>query len=529
MLKQQQTLREPISYKGIGLHTGKPVTMTFRPSDINTGIRFVRLDLPNRPSIQADIDHVFDVSRGTTLGDGDVRVSTVEHVLSALAGLQIDNLIAELDSEEAPVGDGSALPIVDVLLTAGLQEQDSPKDYLIIEDTISYSDKDRGVDIVVLPSDDYRITFMIDYKNPALGTQYTSMYSLEEEFVQDYAPARTFGFLSEVEALREEGLIQGGSLENAIVVADKEVDDKELTYFKKLFGIQERVFVGENGIINNVTLRYENEFVRHKTLDLIGDLFLLGVPLQAHVLAARSGHAANVELVKQGHAISDGRSKDYGRALQNAQVAAMGKKLGVWGRQAKTRTAARRKPPSVPRPSAPKRVASTSAAPASASPGPTVAPPDYRGPVVADLYGMEYHLPNASFAKSIRPGRKIVYRTIEQAERAGKQPNPYSFPHRVKELKATAAKSVGKDPKTIVAEAKKAHEESLALIRKARQFSGSRREESNRCWKQASRILSTALDRLTPIADASPNDREIQQLAEAMTMNLYSCNKYQTL
>lgn len=299
MLKQQRTIEKPASYNGVGLHTGKRVTITFRPAPINTGIQFVRLDLPNRPSIQADIDHVTDVSRGTTLGDGQARVCTVEHVLSALAGMQIDNLLVELDSEEAPVGDGSALPFVDALLKAGLQEQDSPKDYLTIEETISYSDKERGVDIVVLPSDEFRITFMIDYKNPALGTQYTSMYSLEEEFVSEYASARTFGFLSEVEALREQGLIRGGSLDNAIVIVDKEVDQKELAYFRELFGIKEPVFIGENGTINNAKLRYENEFVRHKTLDLIGDLFLLGVPLQAHVLAARSGHAANVELVKE--------------------------------------------------------------------------------------------------------------------------------------------------------------------------------------------------------------------------------------
>jgi UDP-3-O-[3-hydroxymyristoyl] N-acetylglucosamine deacetylase/3-hydroxyacyl-[acyl-carrier-protein] dehydratase len=255
--------------------------------------------LPDQPSIQADIDHVIDVSRGTTLGDGDVRVQTVEHVLSALAGMQIDNAIVELDSEEAPMGDGSALPVVEVLLKAGTVEQDSPRDYLVIEETFSYSDKERGVDIVVLPSDDYRITYMIDYKNPALGTQYTSMYSLEEEFVKEYAGARTFGFLSEVEALKEEGLIKGGSLDNAVIIVDKDVDDKELEYFQNLFGIKKKVFVGENGTINNVKLRFENEFVRHKTLDLIGDLFLLGVPLQAHILAARSGHAANVELVKE--------------------------------------------------------------------------------------------------------------------------------------------------------------------------------------------------------------------------------------
>lgn len=299
MLKQQQTIQKPVSFKGIGLHTGKQVTMTFKSSEINTGIRFVRMDLPNQPSIPADIDHVIDVSRGTTLGDGDVRVITVEHVLSALAGMQIDNIIVELDSEEAPVGDGSALPVVETLLKAGLQEQDSPKDFLIIEETISYTDKERGIDIVVLPSDDYRITYMIDYQNPVLGTQYTSMYSLEEEFVKEYAGARTFGFLSEVEALKEEGLIKGGNIDNAVIVVDKEVDEEKLDYFKKLFGIQKRVFVGKNGTINNVKLRYENEFVRHKTLDLIGDLFLLGVPLQAHILAARSGHAANVELVKE--------------------------------------------------------------------------------------------------------------------------------------------------------------------------------------------------------------------------------------
>ncbi len=299
MVTQQQTIEKPVSYQGVGLHSGKPVVMRFCPAGINTGIQFARVDLPDHPRIQADIDHVVDVSRGTNLGNGQFRVSTVEHVLSALAGLQIDNIIVELDSEEAPMGDGSALPVVEVLLSAGIVEQDSPKDYLVVEETISYSDKERGVDIVVLPSDAFRITYMIDYRNPALGTQYTSMYSLDEEFIKEYAPARTFGFLSEVEFLREKGLIQGGNLKNAIVIVDKEVDEKELTYFKKLFAIEDRVFAGKNGTMNNVKLRFENEFVRHKTLDLIGDLYLLGVPLQAHVLAARSGHAANVELVKK--------------------------------------------------------------------------------------------------------------------------------------------------------------------------------------------------------------------------------------
>lgn len=298
MLKKQRTIKGPVSYVGIGLHTGNMTKITFKPAPVNSRIRFVRTDLPQRSEILADIENVVDTARGTTLGQGGVRVHTVEHVLAALAGLEIDNLIIELDSDETPVGDGSAAPFVEVLLKAGFVEQGLQKNYLVLEEPIAHSEKENGVDIVVLPSDGFRATFLIDYKNPALGAQYTSMNSLGEEFIREYAPARTFGFLSEIKTLKEQGLIKGGSLDNAVVIVDREMGRKEVEYLKKLFDLDEEALLDSNGILNGKGLRFENEPCRHKVLDLIGDLFLLGAPLKAHVLATRSGHAANIELVK---------------------------------------------------------------------------------------------------------------------------------------------------------------------------------------------------------------------------------------
>jgi UDP-3-O-[3-hydroxymyristoyl] N-acetylglucosamine deacetylase/3-hydroxyacyl-[acyl-carrier-protein] dehydratase len=273
--------------------------MTFKPAPPDTGIRFVRSDLPEKPSVIADIDHVVDISRGTTLQDGEAKVHTVEHVLAAFAGLQLDNVLVELDNSEPPVGDGSSKPYVDKLLEAGIEAQDVDKTYLEIDTPMSYSEKDRGVDLVVTPSDDLRITFMIDYKNPALGTQYTTLQSLEEEFVDEFAAARTFCFLSEVEMLRDNGLIKGGSLDNAVVIYDSDRGQVEVDRIRRALDIKGEAFVGETGIINDVPLRFYNEPVRHKTLDLLGDLFLIGVPFKGHVLAARSGHKANVELARR--------------------------------------------------------------------------------------------------------------------------------------------------------------------------------------------------------------------------------------
>jgi len=299
MFEKQRTIKQQISLSGVGLHTGNNCTMTFKPAPPDHGIRFVRTDLPDSPGVIADIDHVVDISRGTTLQDGEAKVYTVEHVLAAFAGLQIDNMIVELDNNEPPVGDGSAKPYVDKLLEAGIEDQDKDKIYLEIDSPMAYSESDRGVDLVVTPSDDLRITFMIDYKNPALGTQYTSLVDLEKEFVDEFAPARTFCFLSEIEMLKEKGLIKGGGLDNAIIIYDSDLGQVEVDRIHKALDLKERAFVGETGIINDVPLRFYNEPVRHKTLDLLGDLFLIGVPFKGHVLAARSGHKANVALAKK--------------------------------------------------------------------------------------------------------------------------------------------------------------------------------------------------------------------------------------
>ena len=299
MLINQRTIKKPVSLSGIGLHTGNKTTITFKPADPNTGIRFIRTDVTQSTEIPADIEHVVDNFRDTTLGIGDIHIRQVEHVLAAVYGLEIDNIIITVDSNEPPVGDGSAIPFVAILQKTGFVEQNSPKDYLEIKETITYSDREKGIDMVVFPSDELRITFMVDYQNPALGTQYTSMYSLSDEFVKEFSPARTFCFLHEVEELHDQGLIQGGNLDNGIVIVDRQLGKEELKRLAKRFGFNEDVVLGTNGILGGRKLRFYNEPVRHKTLDLIGDLALLGVPLKAHVMAARSGHAVHVELVKK--------------------------------------------------------------------------------------------------------------------------------------------------------------------------------------------------------------------------------------
>lgn len=299
MLVQQRTIKKPVSYSGIGLHTGNSCTMTFKPAPENFGIRFVRTDLGGSPQIPADIDHVVDISRGTTLAVGEAKVHTVEHVLAAVAGLQIDNLIIELDTNEPPVGDGSAKPYVDALLEAEFEMQGAPKDYLIIDQTVLYQDPENGVEIVALPLDDYRVTVMIDYKNPALGSQHSGLFDLEKEFVSEFAPARTFCFLHEVESLYDQGLVRGGNLDNAIVIVDGDVNDAELRRIFDKVGIAESVVLGTNGILNDKELRFKNEPARHKVLDMIGDLALVGAPMKAQILAARPGHAHNVAFAQK--------------------------------------------------------------------------------------------------------------------------------------------------------------------------------------------------------------------------------------
>ncbi len=299
MFEKQRTIKHEISLSGVGLHTGNTCTMTFKPAPPDHGIRFVRVDKPGKPSVIADIDHVVDIARGTTLQDGDAKVHTVEHVLASFAGLQIDNMIVELDANEPPIGDGSAKPYVDKLLEAGIETQSVDKYYLEIDSPMAYAEPERHVDLVVTPSDDVRITFMIDYKNPALGTQYTTLQNLQDEFVEEFAPARTFCFLSEIEMLKDNGLIKGGGLDNAVVIYDSDKGQVEVDRIKRVLDLKDEAFVGETGIINDIPLRFPNEPVRHKTLDLLGDLFLIGVPFKGHVLAARSGHKANIALARK--------------------------------------------------------------------------------------------------------------------------------------------------------------------------------------------------------------------------------------
>jgi UDP-3-O-[3-hydroxymyristoyl] N-acetylglucosamine deacetylase/3-hydroxyacyl-[acyl-carrier-protein] dehydratase len=299
MLIQQRTIKQPVSMRGIGLHTGSMTTMTFKPAPEDFGIRFRRIDLGGSPEVPADVDHVVDISRGTTIAIGEARIHTVEHVLAALVGLEIDNILIELDANEPPVGDGSAKPYVDVLLKAGFERQNAPKDYLIIDQTVQYRNEEKGVDIVALPTDDYRITVMVDYHNPALGSQHTGLFSLEKEFISDFAPCRTFCFLHEVEELHSRGLIRGGNLDNAIVIVDRDLSETELKRIAEKLDIRSSVILGANGVLNNRPLHFPNEPARHKLLDMMGDLALIGVPLKAQILAARPGHASNIEFARK--------------------------------------------------------------------------------------------------------------------------------------------------------------------------------------------------------------------------------------
>ena len=299
MHRKQRTIRHSKSCQGIGLHTGVDSVITFHPAPENYGIRFVRSDIKDSPEIKADIDHVVDISRGTTIEENDVRIHTVEHALAAVTGLRIDNVMIELNGKEPPVMDGSAKDFVDALMDAGIITQKSERKVLEITRAVNYTDYYRDIDIHVIPSDRFRVTFLVEYPLPALGTQYEAIYNMEEDFAVEVAPARTFCFLSEIEMLKEQGLIKGGGLDNALVIVDKKIDQIEMNRIQNLLGIEETMIQGVNGILNGKLLRFKNEPVRHKTLDLIGDLALLGTPIKGHVTAARAGHASNVEFVKK--------------------------------------------------------------------------------------------------------------------------------------------------------------------------------------------------------------------------------------
>ena len=297
MNDKQHTIKAPVTVSGIGLHTGVQATMTFCPAPINHGYKFQRVDLPGQPIVDADVDNVVDLSRGTTIEQNGARVNTVEHTLAALVGLQIDNVLIQLDGPEPPIMDGSSYEFIKPLQEAGLVEQNALRNYFEIPDEIRYVDNARAVEIAALPLNSYRLTVMVDYNSPVLGSQHASLTDIEN-FTAEISSSRTFCFLHELEALYKSNLIKGGDLSNAIVVVDRVVSDEELDELATMLG-KPKVAVKKEGILNNVDLRYKNEPARHKLLDLVGDLALVGRPLKGQILAARPGHAANVAFAKR--------------------------------------------------------------------------------------------------------------------------------------------------------------------------------------------------------------------------------------
>ncbi|MDG1098550.1 MAG: bifunctional UDP-3-O-[3-hydroxymyristoyl] N-acetylglucosamine deacetylase/3-hydroxyacyl-ACP dehydratase, partial [Bacteroidia bacterium] len=295
--QKQSTIEQSVSISGVGLHTGESVTLTFHPAKENHGFKFRRIDLEGQPIIEADCDLVTDTSRGTTLEKGSAKVSTVEHVLAALVGLQIDNVLMDIDGNEMPIMDGSSIAFIELLKQNGIKEQEADRDYFEIPYNIHYSDEANHVEIVAMPVNDYRLTVMVDYNSAVLGSQHASITSIHE-FPDQIAECRTFCFLHELELLLEHNLIKGGDLNNAIVVVDKPVSQDELDRLAKVFD-KPSIAVKQNGILNNLDLRHQNEPARHKLLDMVGDLALVGQPIKGQIMAARPGHGSNVAFAKK--------------------------------------------------------------------------------------------------------------------------------------------------------------------------------------------------------------------------------------
>ena len=317
MYLKQHTLQHEVSYTGIGLHTGESSTVVIKPAPENHGLVFKRVDLPDQPLIPADLDYVTELARSTTLAIGDARIHTVEHVLAALSGMQIDNALIEINGNEPPILDGSALEYTEGLKRAGVVEQKANREFYVIDEPIHYQNKERNADLAGLPFGDFRITVMVDYNSPVLGIQHATMVRFED-FEKDIAPSRTFCFFHELKDLYRAGLIKGGNTENAIVIVDNPVEGTELQDVAQLFKKQQAPASLQPGILNEKPLRFANEPARHKLLDLIGDLTLIGSPLKAQILAARPGHASNIafgrlvkRLIKQKKLIRKYQTADH--------------------------------------------------------------------------------------------------------------------------------------------------------------------------------------------------------------------------
>jgi UDP-3-O-[3-hydroxymyristoyl] N-acetylglucosamine deacetylase / 3-hydroxyacyl-[acyl-carrier-protein] dehydratase len=297
MNTKQSTISREVSVKGVGLHSGKIVNLTICPAGNNEGIVFQRIDLENSPKIPALVQYVVDTARGTVLENEGAKVQTTEHVLAAIGGLQLDNLLIKLDGPEIPILDGSALPFVNLLEEAGIVEQNALRNYFTITEAIQHNNENHSVELAALPLDDYRLTVMVDYNSKVLSSQHAQLHDIAN-FKEHIASCRTFVFVHELEALFKAGLIKGGDLNNAILIAEDVVSEERINELAKMLG-KDKITIGESGFVNDEPLKFKNEPARHKLLDLIGDLVLLGRPLKAHILAARPGHASNVELAKK--------------------------------------------------------------------------------------------------------------------------------------------------------------------------------------------------------------------------------------
>jgi len=294
---KQTTIKSEISLKGVGLHTGKEVTMTFKPAPVNNGYTFVRVDLEGQPVVEADANYVVNTQRGTNLEKKGVKIQTSEHVLAAFVGCDVDNVIIELDAPEPPIMDGSSKFFVEAIENVGVEEQDAERKVYVVKEVISYIDESTGSEIIVMPADDYQVTAMVDFGTKVLGTQNATLKSLKDFKVQ-ISESRTFSFLHELEALLENGLIKGGDLNNAIVYVDKDISPETMENLKKAFG-KESITVKPNGILDNLTLHYPNEAARHKLLDVIGDLALIGTRIKGKVIANKPGHFVNTQFAKK--------------------------------------------------------------------------------------------------------------------------------------------------------------------------------------------------------------------------------------
>ncbi len=293
---KQRTIQKAVSVKGTGLHTGHAATLTFQPAPANHGYKFQRIDLEGQPIVSADVNRVTTTQRGTTIKADKAEVSTVEHVLSALAGLEIDNVLIEIDGPETPIMDGSAAPFVEALRAAGIVEQEEEREYFEVEEPILYQDEASGSEILALPAEYFEATTLIDFNSPVLGHQFAVLKQLAD-YEQDIAPCRTFVFLHELERLFRQGLIKGGDLDNAIVIVDRVMSQAELDELSRLLG-KPNITIDKEGILNTLELRFKNEPARHKLLDLIGDMALLGRPVKGKIIASKPGHKANVEFTK---------------------------------------------------------------------------------------------------------------------------------------------------------------------------------------------------------------------------------------